>query len=105
MEMLDIIPLIVGIFAFLTGLIALWKGTRKAKADAAESVTNAAVALMGKYDDRLDRLEKTVEKQAAKIEKLELWRRKTLRGVLLLCNQIRGLGYEPVWEPDEEDLG
>jgi hypothetical protein len=119
-----ILPLILAIIAAAPGIIALFRGRQKEKADVAKAITEAAGELVEEYKDRLARIEGTIAKQAdrircqeLKIERqaekiaeqaerimaLELERDEFLNGVLSLCAQIRALGHNPVWEPEPPD--
>jgi len=116
-----ILPVVLAIIAASPGVVALFKGRRKEKADVAEAITRAAGELVEDYQQRLERLERIVEEQAItidgqakqikrqsqtigeqadRINTLELERDKILTGVLALCQQIHELGQDPVWRPD-----
>ena len=110
------------------GVIALLRGWRKGKADAAATITGSAIDLLEEYRTRIEEIEATVaeqaetirsqgrklaqqdgelalqkfelEKQAASIELLREERDEIMEGVSALCTQIRNLGHEPVWEPE-----
>lgn len=120
------IPLIAAVLLSIPGIIGLFRGLRKERADTAQAITDAADKLIKQYVVRLDEVEETVREQAAKIVEqdkrsverdkkiaeqdveiahLKSDRMRYLRGVKALCDQIKNLGLIPVWEPNEEDLG
>jgi len=123
-----LLPLLLALIAATPGIISLWKGRKKEEADAAAVFTGAARELVEEYRAKIDEIEKTVEEQEAKIRcqdakidqqnvmirrqqremddqakriyALEVERSEFIQGVSALCAQIRGLGHEPVWEPE-----
>lgn len=123
-----LLPLLLALIAATPGIISLWKGRKKEEADAAGAITGAARDLISEYRAKIDEIEAEQEEQAAKIKcqeqkidqqdvmirrqqreidaqakriyALEVERSELIRGVAALCAQIRGLGHEPVWEPE-----
>jgi septal ring factor EnvC (AmiA/AmiB activator) len=117
----------LALVAAAPGIYAIWRGRNKEKADVAKAITEAAGELIEEYKDKLDRLERIVEKQErklacqdlkieeqakkltaqeaelesarARITALETERGEFLEGFMSVCSQIRELGYDPVWEP------
>lgn len=110
-----LIPLLAGmIIAAIPGILALFKGRTKEKADAAKSIAEGAALLIEQYESRLADLEEIVKEQAkkikcqdlelaaqgVKIEDLESEREEFISGLTALCDQLREAGLEPVWEPN-----
>jgi chromosome segregation ATPase len=62
-----ILPIVLAIIAASPGVIALFRGRSKEKADVAKAITEAAGELIEDYQNRLERLEKLVGEQAEKI--------------------------------------
>jgi len=118
----DLVPIIVAVIAFITALVTLLKGRKGEKANAAESITDSAAKLVAQYRERLEELEALAKKQTEQIKTqearlnaqarqiksqskqigiLQQERAQFLTGVQSLCDQIKGLGHTPVWEPKE----
>ena len=119
-DIAEIIPLIVAGFSVVLAILSYLKGKRLEKANAAESITKAASELVQQYRDRLMELEEKVDlqekkleaqeeklerqdglikRQQAEINTLKRQRLEFINGVRSLCDQIRSLGHDPVWEP------
>lgn len=134
-----VLPLLLAAIAAAPGILALFRGRHKERADAASSITDSASDLLKEYRTRIAEIEqeyrdkiakieaivadqaerlrcqeREMDKQAAMIRRqqmeideqakriyvLEVERSDIMRGVSTLCAQIRGLGHEPVWEPE-----
>lgn len=104
-----IIVAILGALSTVAGGIIVYLASRKKnQADAADAVTDAALALINPLKDRLAELEAKVKKQENEIANL---RRQLdryadriivlMRGIENLIKQIGELGAKPCWEPDE----
>jgi septal ring factor EnvC (AmiA/AmiB activator) len=104
-----IIVAILGALSTVAGGIIVYLASRKKnQADAADAVTDAALALINPLKDRLAELEAKVKKQENEIANL---RRQLdryadriivlMRGIENLIKQIGELGGKPCWEPDE----
>lgn len=55
---------------------------------------------MDRQASMIRRQQVEIEEQAKRIYALEVERSEFIQGVAALCAQIRGLGHEPVWEPE-----
>jgi beta-phosphoglucomutase-like phosphatase (HAD superfamily) len=64
----DILPIVLAIIAATPGIVALFKGRSKEKADAAKIITESARDLLGEYRVKVDELE---EEYLAKIAAIE----------------------------------
>lgn len=104
-----IIVAILGALSTVAGGIIVYLASRKKnQADAADAVTDAALALINPLKDRLEELEAKVKKQENEIANL---RRQLdryadriivlMRGIENLIKQIGELGEKPCWEPDK----
>lgn len=103
-----IIPLLLAAIAATPGILALFKGRGKEKADITTAITEAAQDMLDEYRKKIDEyraelqlLEKKVAEQACEIKRLRDEQAEFLNGVSALCTQIRGLGHEPIWEPEK----
>ena len=111
-----IVAFIGGLLGAIPGVIALFRGLRKERAEVAERISAAAGKLVENYRERLEELEQLTEEQnvkiaaqevrlqaqARQIARIKQERTVFLAGVQALCDQIRGLGHEPVWEPKKK---
>lgn len=104
-----IVVAILGALSTVAGGIIVYLASRKKnQADAADAVTDAALALINPLKDRLAELEAKVKRQENEIASL---RRQVdryadriivlMRGIENLIKQIGELGEKPCWEPDE----
>ena len=107
--------IIISLIGAISGGIALFKGVKKERAEVAAKITEAAGVLLEQYKERLEEVERLAEEQSVKLAaqdvRLQAQARQIVRmqqreevfkpGLQALCDQIRGLGYEPVWEPRE----
>lgn len=127
----EIFPqILLAVLAASPGAYAIWRGRHKERADVAKIITEAAGDLLTEYKEKLDSLErliaeqqeeirclefqsgrqiiklasqaKELEEQAGRIGKLEEEKERVLKGVEALTEQIRKLGHEPVWEPNNK---
>jgi len=115
------LPILLAVIAAIPGIAALFRGRKKEKADVATAITDAAHDLLGDYRAQIDEIKQTITEQAEtircqerkieaqarniaiqqlEIDALRAEQEEFLTGVNALCAQIRGLGHEPVWEPE-----
>lgn len=94
--------IIVALLALLAGILSGVVSSsltnraqrRKNDADAAESLSQAAANLIEPLNQRIDALEAEVSDLRNKLVEL-------LGGIKKLIEQIRALGHDPVWVPQE----
>lgn len=100
--------------SLIGGLIVFFGGRKKNKADAADVVADASVALVGPLSERILRMEKKIVDLETKVVDLEtdaqILKNKVSRyagriialmnGIQRLIKQIGELGQAPCWEPD-----
>ena len=97
----------------VVALVQLWRTAHKYPSRSVRdglSIVDASESLVGMYQESLDALR--VEVRAMRVELGEDERRikaledqiaRWYRGIRLLIRQIRDLGHEPAWEPDNDD--
>ena len=109
--------IIISLIGAISGGIALFKGVRKERAEVAARIVEAADTMVEQYRTRLEECERLVKelnaKSAAQEVRLQAQARQIARlqreqevlkaGAQALCDQIRELGHEPVWEPNGEE--
>lgn len=105
------IPVILALIAAVPGIFALRSQFSKDKiaereskvAEEAAKLANQkfqmdmTMALIDPLKEQIKTMEETLEKQGKQIASLK-------RGVNKLSMQIRDLGHEPVWTPDENEV-
>lgn len=82
---------IIAVITALASLGVALSSRRKNDADAAAAVTEATMSLL----DPLNRRVSVLEDQVGRLR----------RGIRRLCTQIRELGDEPCWQPEDDDDG
>ena len=122
-----ILPLLLAAIAAAPGILALLKGRNKEKADVAATYIDSAKDLLEEYRAKIQEVEasyrakleeieatvadqaetircqeRKIAKQQAEIEKMRAEQDEFLQGLTALCTQIRGLGHDPVWEPENQ---
>lgn len=102
MDSADVASIVMAAIGLVGVAFTYFKGRSLAKASAAESLSNAASKLVERYEERLEHVEIKLKEQEEEIDKLKKENEDFVRGVQALCNQIRGLGHKPVWEPNWE---
>ena len=68
MEWTEVTPLIVALVGAITGLLALFKGRSKEKADVAKAITEAAGELIEDYQSKARQIEEDYKGKLAQIE-------------------------------------
>lgn len=89
----------------LSGVIAAKAGRKKNDADAASSITEAAMSLVEPLTKRVEVLETgrvEAEKELKILRPLPELVKRLMAGIDKLIEQIRCLGHEPIWTPEME---
>lgn len=95
---IDVLTVLIGSGAgVLSAIVASVAMKRKTEADASKSVADAAIALVGPLEDRIEKMEQELKK----LRPLEREVAELRAGVQRLIEQIRCLNHEPVWVPGE----
>ena len=128
-----VVTLIAAAMAASPGVLALFRGWRKDRAEATRSLVASSTDLVDRLETRLDKVDKKLEEQdetitsqdekiesqnkqiakqneqivmlSAKVSVLESEREIMLRGIEKLCQQAREGGQGPVWEPEVDEDG
>lgn len=107
-----VITALVSIGGMITGFLALKSQKKKDVANASESIAEAAKSLIEPLRQRIEHLEQenVVLRKRSDVLELEIGDlKKTLRafkeGTERLVYQLRALNAEPVWQPNEIQVG
>jgi hypothetical protein len=121
--MIDWIPVLASLAAAVGSVVALiiaWRKapaeTRKVEADAGNTITDAAVALVEPLKQRISDLEEVQVRNKARITALEVEvdalkcqirdadaeKAELLHGTMRLIHQLESMGLAPVWKPRDK---
>jgi chromosome segregation ATPase len=91
MEWTEVTPLIVGLIGAITGLLALFKGRNKEKADVAKAITEAAGELVEDYQSKARQIEEDYKGKLAQIEErmAEQDKKMVEQGKKLDCQELK----------------
>jgi membrane peptidoglycan carboxypeptidase len=89
---------VVAVITALAGLIVALSTRRKADAEINRVTTDAVLSLIKPLNERVAALEGEVATLRQRVAEFR-------RGVQILCEQVRQLGAEPLWEPPTDDNG
>ena len=100
-----VIIAVVGAVGGLSGVAALYSALRTSGVEARKTEVEALVLIVNEMQEENARLRELVKCLQCTVDKLTITVRRYRDGIRQLLHQLEERGIEPVWRPDDDDIG